>query len=227
MSQLILPLGSNPRHTFANFCSDECPPVPAALAQLPERGGLIWLHGPTGCGKSHLLQASAYRMRDLGRTAAYLPLAPGLDASVLESFEGAALVCLDDLDAVLGESAWELRLFALVNQVLDRGAGLLLTSRTPPGQARTGLADLRSRLAGAASFALFPLREERQSEALRMRARSQGYDLPESVLDYLLPRARRDLGSLCKLLDQLEVLAFRARRNLTVPFVREVLAGRT
>ena len=227
MGQLVLPLGSNPRHTFANFCAEAESPAPAALERLLRHGGLVWLHGGAGSGKSHLLQACAYRMRDRGESAAYLPLARqrALGPGALERLERMPFIGLDDLDAVLGRPEWERQLFALINQVRDRDAALLLASRAGPAEAKVEFPDLRSRLRGAGAFALAPLREERQREALRLRARSQGYELPDDVMQYLRTRARRDLGALCALLDRLEQQAHRRRRRITVPLAREVLAA--
>lgn len=225
MSQLILPLGSNPRHTFATFSADTCPSVVTALERLPEQGGLMLLTGPTGCGKSHLLEASAYRMRDLGRSAAYLPLARATP-DALGALRNAALVCIDELDAAAGDADWELELFALINQVLDRGAALLFASRGPVRKLGVELPDLRSRLAGAGAFALDPLPPARQLEVLQLRARTQGYVLDEKIVKYLSTRAQRNMKVLCELFDQIDVQAKRTRRKITYDFVGQILAGK-
>ena len=230
MSQQLLPLGANPRHTFENFCADEPAAAPAALRKLPERGGLLWLCGAPGAGKSHLLQAACQRARAAGRAAAYLPLARReLEPAALRNLERTALVCLDDLDAALGDAVWERALFALLNQAQASGSALALAARAAPAEAGAALPDLHSRLRGATLFRLRPLAPERHPEALRRRARSQGYELSAAAVAYLQSRAARDLGTLCPLLDRLEARAFRERRKLSVPLLRELLereAGR-
>ena len=226
MSQLILPLGSNPRHTFANFCIDDNAGILEALESLPRQGGSLWLHGPQDSGKTHLLQAVCHQAKTREESAAYLPLKQmrELGPETLDGLEQCLWICLDDMDAVLEQGDWEQRLFGLVNQAMDHGASLLMAARQPAENVSVELPDLRSRLRGAVSFPLQPLDDERQSEALRRRAHSQGYDLPEDAVRYMQRHVVRGLGQLCQLLDQLEQASLSQQRRITVPFVREVLA---
>jgi len=59
---------------------------------------------------------------------------------------------------------------------------------------------------------------------LKLRARHRGLELPEETAQYLLRRLPRDMATLYDWLDLLDVAALAAKRRLTVPFVREVLA---
>jgi len=68
-----------------------------------ELGGLTWLCGPPGSGKTHLLQAlcaaASERMR-----AGYVPLAAvaALGVGVLEGLPQLDCLCMDDIDQVAG-----------------------------------------------------------------------------------------------------------------------------
>lgn len=225
MSQLILPLGSNPRHTFENFCADGNPGVLTALESLPRQGGSLWLHGPEDSGKTHLLQAVCHRANGRDQSAAYLPLKQmeELGPEALDGLEQCTWICLDDVDAVLEREDWEQRLFGLVNQTVDHGVNLLMAARRAASNVPIKLPDLQSRLRGAVSFPLRPLDDDRQPEALRRRAHSQGYDLPEDAVRYMQRHVARGLGQLCRLLDRLEQASLSQQRRITVPFVREVL----
>ena len=225
MSQLILPLGSNPRHTFANFCTGGNPGILEALESLPQQGGSLWLHGPEDSGKTHLLQAVCHQAKTRDRFAAYLPLKRmrELGPEALDGLEQCTWICLDDVDAVLEQADWERQLFGLVNQTVDHGANLLMAARRPASSIPVKLPDLQSRLRGAVSFPLQPLDDDQQTEALRRRARSQGYDLPEDAVRYMQRHVVRGLGQLCRVLDRLEQASLSQQRRITVPFVREVL----
>lgn len=226
MSQLILPLGTNSRHTFANFCTDGNAGILGALESLPQQGGSLWLHGPEDSGKTHLLQAVCHQAKTRDQSAAYLPLEQvgELGPEALDGLEQCAWVCLDNVDAVLEQGDWEQRLFGLFNQAMDHGTSLLMAARRPAASVSVELPDLRSRLRGAVSFPLQPLDDDQQPEALRRRAYSQGYDLPEDAVRYMQRHVVRGLGQLCRLLDQLEQASLSQQRRITVPFVREVLA---
>jgi DnaA family protein len=186
----------------------------------------VWLCGPPGAGKSHLLQAACARPGAAGRAAAYLPLAelcaegPGL----LEGFEQLALVALDGIDAVAGDAAWEASLFALYNGLAEQGGGLALAAPSAPAATAVRLPDLASRLAASEVYLLEPLAEAEQPGALRRRAEWRGLELPEETLAFLTRRAPRDFATLCRMLDALDTESLAAQRRLTVPFVRDWLA---
>jgi len=188
----------------------------------------LWLCGATGTGKSHLLQATCARVSDRGGAVAYVPLdrSVALGPAVLEGLEQLDLVLLDDVDAVAGREDWERALFRLHNEMQERGGRLVVAAREPPAATRFRLPDLASRFAASAVHALKPLPEEEQAEALAARAASRGLDLPPETLAYLLRRAPRDFGALCRLLAELDSASLATRRRITVPLAREVLERR-
>ena len=210
-AQLALPLRLSDHAVFASFLDSGNETLVAWLKQLADtgEGGGAWLRGAAATGRSHLLQATCERA---GADAVYLPLrefASG-DQSVLEDLARRRLVCLDDIEAVAGRAPWELALFDLCNQLADTGGTLVAAA------------------AGAASklpaFRVVPLAEADRIRALKLRASHRGLDLPTETAEYLLRRARRDMGSLYALLDHLDQQSLRAQRRLTIPFVRDVLA---
>ncbi len=200
----------------------------AALARRAagESAPPLWLFGPAGCGKSHLLQAGCAAAGASDRTAAYLPLAGARagDAAMLSGFERLGLVALDDVDAIAGVAGWERALFTFFNELLEQGGSLLLAASVAPAAIAFRLPDLASRLAASEVHRLQPLAESGQADALRRRARHRGLELPEETLTYLTRRAPRDFAALCRLLDELDTEALAAQRRLTVPFVREWLS---
>ena len=76
-------------------------------------------------------------------------------------------------------------------------------------------------------FQIHALDERERVLALQLRSRHRGLDLPDDTAQYLLRRSRRDMASLYELLDRLDKEALRAKRRLTIPFVRGVVASKT
>jgi DnaA family protein len=187
---------------------------------------VYWLYGPAGSGKSHLLQASCTCALAAGRAAAYLPLSQlqQLGPDALQGWSDAMLVALDELPAVLGQRDWEQALFALYRAAEERGASLIGAADVPAAQLPFVLPDLASRFASALPLSLQALDERAQRQALQWRARARGLDLPDESARYLQRHFRRDLPTLCQLLDTIDTAALQAQRRLTVPFIREVLA---
>jgi len=199
----------------------------AGLRQLVDDAGrsALWIHGPSGVGKTHLLQACCALAGQRGLTAAYLPLAATKDLvpGQLAGLEQVDLVALDDVDAIAGDTAWERALFTLYNELMERGGRLACAAQLPPAGLVFRLPDLASRLSACIVHRLQPIAERDQGLALRRRAEHRGLELPDETLSYLTRRAPRDFATLCRLLDDLDTEALAAQRRLTVPFVRQVL----
>lgn len=186
--------------------------------------GATWICGPAGSGKTHLLQAVCARAGESGR-AGYFPLAglASLGVGVLEGLPLLECVCLDELDCVVGQLEWEKMLFGLIREMQEREGRLVVAAGAPPALLSWKLPDLGSRFTAAAIFQLRELDENEQQEALRLRARLRGVELPDETSRWLQRRFPRDMRTLYELLDTLDEAALVAQRRLTIPFIRSVL----
>ena len=142
---------------------------------------------------------------------------------MLSGLETLAVVCLDDLEQRAGDDAWERALFALYNDLAERGGTLIASAAVAPAAVGFQLADLSSRFAASVVWQLKPLPESRHAAVLTSRARTLGIELPAETLQYLLRRLPRELGPLCEALERLDSASLSQQRRLTVPFVRSVL----
>ena len=221
-----LPLGVRLAES-ARFASFVAGPNREALELLagcsPPR--LLWLWGRTGTGKTHLLQAACAAVGERGGAAAYLDLESVVTPGLLEGFDALDLVCLDALDRVSDDAAWNAAIFRLHTLMQDGTGRLYVASTGPPAALRFRLPDLRSRLLAAAVHQLHELAEEDRIAVLEQRAGRLGLALPREAAAYLVHRMPRDMHSLCAALDRLDVAALTAQRRLTVPFLRQVLEG--
>jgi len=226
-----LPLGVRlpDRAIFASFLPGHNVQAVEHLRRLADPGltGMVWLCGPRGAGKTHLLQAVAAQASAQMRTA-YMPLRDlaRLGVGVLEGLRQLECLCLDDLDEVVGQLEWERALFGLVQAVEEGGRRLVAAAEAPPALLKWALPDLGSRFAASAVFQLRVLDEDEQHSALQLRAKLRGVDLPEETWRWLQRRYPRDMAKLYELLDTLDEAALVAQRRLTVPFIREVLGRR-
>jgi DnaA family protein len=58
---------------------------------------------------------------------------------------------------------------------------------------------------------------------LRQKADERGIFLSDEVMDFILNRFSRDLGSLVQLLDQLDGYALQTQRAITIPLLKSML----
>jgi DnaA family protein len=197
----------------------------AVRALLDEPGASLFLSGPEGSGKSHLLNALCNAARERGLQAFYIALKrlPEEAAASLRGLRGLDLVCVDDLDSVVGNPAWENALFGCFNEIRAARGRLLVSSRLPLSSLDIGLPDLASRLAWGLRQNLVLPDDEGKLAILRQRARTLRIELPIDVWSYLLKHGKRDMPSLLLALDRLKDAAFAGKRKITVPLAREVL----
>lgn len=226
LRQLPLPVHMRDGATFENFLSvpSNSALIAALREQVSERGeSIIYLYGPPGVGKSHLLQASCQLA---GAGALYLPLGEFADCQpeeVVQGIESLDLVCLDDVEQVLGRSEWELALFNLCNRARQRGCRLLVAGNAAPRMLAVDLPDLRSRLAWGMVFQLTPAGDEEKIAILQFRAARRGLVIGREVCSYVITRSARDMDALLGLLETLDKASLVEQRPLSIPFVKGVL----
>lgn len=190
-----------------------------------ERDDWLYLSGPAGSGKSHLLLAACAQARRADSAANYLPLASvsGRLARMLEGQDASGLICLDGIDAIAGDRDDEVALFHFHNAIRQRGGRVIYAAHAMPAALPLVLPDLVSRLEQCTRLALQSPDETTRRQILRERASRRGLEIDDAVLDFLFKRVGRDLGSLTALLERLDRASLATQRRITVPFVRSVL----
>ncbi len=224
-AQLPLALRWPAHQRFETFVASPGDDVVAVLraATATEVASRVLVSGPAGSGRTHLLIAACAAVSAAGRRAQYATLA-GAASERIRALGGSDVLALDDVDAIAGRRDAEHALFDLYNRCIAEGATLVFAASAPPAQLGIGLPDLVSRLGACTQVTLRALDEEARKALVRERAASRGIELDDGVVDWLFTRHSRDLGSLLQLLDRIDREALAARRRVTLPFVRALLA---
>jgi DnaA family protein len=228
--QLPLDIKWNESASLQSFVAGENAQAVRWVGEAAE-GGARWpalfLHGAASIGKSHLLQGACKRVTANGRTAAYLPLQQlvGYGEGLLEGFDQAFLVAVDDLDVLEVEPAMQRAVFHLFNRAVDNGCSLLFAARRPPAKLVLELADLRSRLGWGMVLAMQQPDDETLLRILRHRASLRGLELSQATARYLIRRMPRRMDQLLEVFDSLDQASLVSGRRLTIPFVRECLSA--
>lgn len=221
MKQLTLDIGLARGPSLASFMAG---PNEAAWKHLqlwagsPTRSPVpTYLWGPAGCGKTHLLQAVQAALREQGAQVGWLDPSlaepPGFD----EDWAG---VLMDDVhlySAVQQHAAFS---WFVQAQALQRG--VLAAGALPPADLKLR-EDLRTRLGWGHVFELHVLSETERRAVLRQEADARGVFLSDEVMDFILHRFSRDLGSLMQLLEHLDAYALQAQRAITIPLIKSML----
>ncbi len=172
------------------------------------------LHGPEGCGKTHLLRVWQ------ARSGARLLRPAELEVLDLTSFAAAPCpVALDDCGGRLPEQP----LLHLHNLLAAAGLPLLLAGREPPARWPVALPDLRSRLGALPAVAIAPPDEALLAGILVKLFADRQLRVDGAVIDYLLPRMERSFAAAERLVARLDAMALQMRRSVTVALARAAL----
>lgn len=233
--QLPLPIHQIDDETLENFYAENSLLLLDSLHQnfADVRQPFFYIWGGKSSGKSHLLKAVSNHYLLNQRAASYIPLAKShyFSPTVLDNAEQLDVVCLDDLQAIAGNEAWEVAIFNLFNQIREqqglfsqgKKTLLLISANQPPNALPIGLADLRSRLNWGEVHHLNALSDPQKQTILQRSAHRKGLELSDEVASYLLKRVERDLEGLICLLAELDRASLQAQRKLTIPFVKRIL----
>ncbi|UPG95413.1 DnaA regulatory inactivator Hda [Luteibacter aegosomatissinici] len=208
-------------HAGENAAAVEAVRAAAADASAP----WVFVSGPLGSGRTHLLVAACQAAIDAGLSAQYLPLAGlhGTRAAAIRGMAGSDLLAIDDLDAIAGDPDGEHALFDTFNSYKAEHRTLLFAANVAPAALGIVLPDLRSRLGSLTQAVLKPLSDAERRQALRAHAADRAIELDDTVLDWLFAHHARDLGALLDLLDTLDRATLAAQRRVTVPFLKNLL----
>lgn len=220
MSQLPLPLGHRaalgredflvaPGNQEAVAWLDRWPDWPAPA---------VVLHGPPGCGKSHLAQVFAATSG-----ARVIKGSPDLVLDPPAVLHGVRAVVIDDADRALEAGMAEGSLFHLYNAAKEAGRHLLLTARRPVAAWGIRLPDLASRLNAAPAAAISPPDDAVMAAVLIKMFSDRQLRIGTEVIAYLLRHMERSFAAARAVVEAADRLSLAERRNITVPLLRRLL----
>lgn len=227
LAQLPLQFEFNTQSSFSNYYPGRNAEVVSLLQQAIQQGNeqFIFIWGETGLGKSHLLHACSQLAHELTQSSFIYSFKPGLlpNTQLLEDLEEIDWVCLDNIDCIAGDSAWEMAFFNFFNRHRDQDRHIILSAHCPPQYLTVQLPDLKTRLNWGLTLKLQELTDDDCIAALKFKAAILGFEIKPQVGQFLLTHFARDLPSLWRLLDELDQASLAAKRKLTLPFLRQLL----
>lgn len=220
--QLAFDLGQRPALGMTDFLvAPNNRDAVAWLDRWPEwPGSALAIHGPGGCGKSHL--AAVWQ----ARTGAQVVEPEDPDA--LPPGYGSGRCVVEDADLFCaGDDRAERALLHLYNHLREEGGSLLLTARQPPARWPIRLPDLGSRLAAIPATVIGPPDDALIGAVLVKLFADRQLDVGEDVVSFMLTRMERSFEAARGLVDSVDSRALAGSRNITIPLVRDVMREQT
>lgn len=220
--QLVLDILAAPEPTLDNFVPGPNSQALDCLRHLAP-GRAVYLWGPAGSGRSHLLRAA------VGMTPSATLIDAGTDMARLQRLLEDTLpplVAIDDIQQL--DDMRQSIVFALYNRwresaATSHAASLVVAGDRAPLQMPLR-EDLRTRLGWDLVFRLELLADADKLAALRAHAASRALDVTPELFDWLLTRYARDMRRLTALLDALDRYSLATKRPITLPLLKTMLA---
>ena len=214
MQQLLLDIRPPARPALDRFVVGRNTELMAQLAAMldgtaAERMVFVW--GAPGSGKTYLLHAWANACA-----------ARGLDVD-RHGRQAAQAVIADAVET--WDAAQQQAGFAAFNRVREAGGLWLAAGSVAPAELPL-MPELKTRFGWGLVFQLQALDDAEKRAALARHAETLGFRLEPQVADYLLSHTARDMQSLLRVLEALDRFGLEAKRPVTLPLLRQLLAER-
>lgn len=215
-TQLAFNIDLEPSYAEKDFvigdCNREAQMWVQKWPQWPTNALIIY--GPSGAGKTHLGAIWQNQSQALSISG------QALSSQQLESFLSKYNTFLiDDADQVKDQESF----FHLCNHVKNTQGSLLLLAQHAPNLWRMSLPDLRSRLNAMNSVALDNPDDHVLAALYSKLFSDQQIQVPVNVVRYLTTHGERSYAGAKKVAHDLNELALREKRPITLPLARQLL----
>jgi chromosomal replication initiator protein len=231
-----------PDFTFQNFAVSASNQLGFVSAQavatnLGVSYNPLFLYGPVGVGKTHLMHAIAndvYQQNPINKIV-YITSEEFTNevvdairnhetAKMKKRFRSANLLLIDDIQFIEGKEATQEELFHTFNILIDNGSQICLTSDRPPHEIKKIEARLSSRFAGGLTVDISAPDFELKAAIVGIKAKKYGYEIPPEVTTLLAERAD-DTRSLEGLLLRVITQAATGSSQITLELAERALGA--
>jgi chromosomal replication initiation ATPase DnaA len=217
MAQLALDLQFRPALGRGDFVvSDSNQDAVAWLDRWPDwPSHALAIHGPAGCGKTHLAHVWQAQSQAVFLTR--------IDAESL--MPGAAVILDNCLSAASNglDSPQQVALFHFLNRLRELKGSLLLLDREAPARWPIALPDLASRLAAIPAIAVAAPDDTLLAAILIKHFADRQLTIGDDAIDFLVRHIERSFAVAAETVAAIDLAALSSRRRITLPLVREVV----
>jgi len=234
--------GLDPRYTFANFVVGKPNELAFAVARRAaetERVAFnpLFLYGGVGLGKTHLMHAIAWHIREQSpsRKVMYLSAEKFMyrfvralrfrdTMSFKEQFRSVDVLMIDDVQFISGKDSTQEEFFHTFNALVEDGRQVIISADKSPTDLEGMEERLRSRLGWGMVADIHPADYELRLGILQAKAEKAPVEIPHKVLEFMAHRIVSNVRELEGALNRILAHAMLVGREITIDSAAELLA---
>lgn len=196
----------------------------------------LFVYGPSGLGKTHLLHAVVNKIRDNIPAAKILyikgddftnqlidHLAKGTMNEFKEKYRKCDVLLIDDIQFIAGKASTQEEFFHTFNALYEEHKQIILTSDRPPREIKPLEERLVTRFEWGLLADIQPPDMELRVAIIKKKAEIVGITLPEEVLDFLAENLRSNVRQIEGAIKKLGALAFLSGREINIELAQSCI----
>ena len=231
----------NPNFTFENFVIGSSNQVAAkasfAIAEHPaELYNPLFIYGPPGLGKTHLLFAIVNHLRENNPQADILyktgeeftqemvdSLVQKSNVAFREKYRSVDVLLIDDIQFIEGKDKTQEEFFHTIDTLFQQQKQVIITSDRPPKE--INLEDrLKSRCEMGLIADIKPPDTELRTAIFKKKSVDMGVDIPDNVLTFLAENIKTNIRQIEGAIKKLKAHSFIEDRAITLDMAVSVLS---
>ena len=234
--------GLDPRYTFANFVVGKPNELAFAVARRTAESEKVafnplFLYGGVGLGKTHLMHAIAWHIRQQNpaRKVMYLSAEKFMNRfvqalrfrdtiSFKEQFRSVDVLMIDDVQFISGKESTQEEFFHTFNALVEDGRQVIVSADKSPTDLEGMEERLRSRLGWGMVADIHPADYELRLGILQSKAEQAQVQISDKVLEFMAHRIVSNVRELEGALNRILAHAMLIGREITIDSTADLLA---
>ncbi|MBO7099448.1 MAG: chromosomal replication initiator protein DnaA [Bacteroidaceae bacterium] len=232
----------NPNQTFSNFIegiSNKLPrSIGQAIAEKPSQQTFnpLFIYGPSGVGKTHLVNAIGTRLKELhpGKRVLYLSahlfqvqftdsIRHNTFNDFMHFYQSIDVLIIDDIQEMMGLERTQYAFFHIFNHLRQNGRQIILTSDRPPISMQ-GMEDrLLTRFKSGLLAELEKPEVQLRKDILRSKIKHDGLQIPENVIDYISQNVSNSVRELEGVIHSLLAYSVVYNKDVDLDFAQSII----
>ncbi|MCF0195798.1 MAG: chromosomal replication initiator protein DnaA [Bacteroidaceae bacterium] len=227
---------------FKNFIEAESNRLPCTvgkdIATRPNRNVFnpLFVYGPSGVGKTHLLNAIGTRVKELHPTLRVLYLSAHLfEVQYTDSvrkncfndfmffYQSIDVLIVDDIQEIAGKKATEYTFFHIFNHLRQLGKQIIIASDRPPVELKGMQERLITRFGSGLTAELQRPEEELRRHILEQKVKSNGLNFSSEVIEYISRNVSENVRELEGTINSLLAYSVVYKREIDLDFAQFIL----